>query len=119
MKKEISQEAREAAIQEAFSIAKQEQTGMLPGHFVQRLLDIQREAVEGLREISEALEASAIGTIELCQDYGTPGIIVGWRCKLCNHDWKVGDKPNHDCDCHLIKLSEWKSTHPKKAPNGR
>lgn len=109
MKKEISQEAREAAIQEAFSIAKQEQTGMLPGHFVQRLLDIQREAVEGLREISEALEASAIGTIELCQDYGTPGIIVGWRCKLCNHD----------CDCHLIKLSEWKSTHPKKAPNGR
>lgn len=47
------------------------------------------------------LERVIIVPVESLQAFGTPGRHIGWRCKLCNHDWTCESSPTHDSECQF------------------
>jgi hypothetical protein len=51
------------------------------------------------------LRAALIVPVETLQAHGTPGTVIGWRCKCCNHDWKISAEESHSSSCEMVSTS--------------
>ncbi len=54
-------------------------------------------------EAVKTLTANMIAPVWQHAAYGTPGKLIGWRCKVCNHDGTKEDF-QHDSQCDLMAV---------------